>query len=247
MKSILSSAILFVLFSSVVSAGVLFSDDFSNGLSQWNTYSGDSGYSIGTTSSDGLPPPCALIDDYASNGANIRSKATFSYVGKNLEFIADLKQGNGGWAQSHAVMQVSKPSDTWYGLALMVIAGSNNDTWSHTAHILVDYLDENQQSQFEDVLLPLPSGMTGDGWHTGKIEIRADGKVDFYLKDNLTDYQLLYSSTHLINPTFDGSASFQLGSRRSYYDNALVQEVPEPASLSLLVLGGLALLRRRKA
>jgi hypothetical protein len=94
--------------------------------------------------------------------------------------------------------------------------------------------------------LPGAPGRT-PGWHKFNIEAKGAGVVNYYvdgiLSGTLTDTSPIASfDTFMLG---SGLTSNPTAPQSAYYDDVLVQSIPEPASLALLVLGGLALARRR--
>lgn len=82
------------------------------------------------------------------------------------------------------------------------------------------------------------------GWHKFGIEVRGAGVVNFYVDDILSGTITDSSVTSLDSFILGSGLSSNPAAPQSVYIDD-VRVVPEPASLGLLALGGLALLRRR--
>jgi hypothetical protein len=189
---------------------VLFYDGFDGDLSQWECWSGGGSYNCEITSADGLPPPCLLIDDYAAYGAAVFSKQTFHYVGVDLELSVDQKN-DAPWSQRYTSMDLTKERSTSGHSSIVQLSVNSVEP---ALQCSIRY-DDNGTERTESVLIALSAG--GEGWHNGKIRIRRDGIVEFYL-----DGDLLHTSTNPVTPFYDGQVEFRLGVRKSLYDNALV-------------------------
>jgi hypothetical protein len=87
------------------------------------------------------------------------------------------------------------------------------------------------------------------GWHNFKALIY-DDRIDYYVNGV---FDTSFTNTAATVGVADGYNQARIGSGLSsqfggaYYDNVLVQVIPEPASLSLLALAGLGMIRRRRA
>lgn len=217
-------------------AAVLFQDDFSGGLGNWDVSSDQDTGGTGTASIvyDGGNAR-ALLDANSSWWAMISSKQTFSYVGKDIQFSTDMIPADDD-ASLHVTAMYVNMFDR-YGSSVAHLMIQKDETGSF-AQFGFNHLDGSCDS----VLLPIPNA---DGLHRGTISIRADGFVD-YLVDGVS----YWTSTATVETAFDGTASLDLlgGSssigRHNLYDNVLVELVPEPATLTMLVIGGLAMIRR---
>jgi hypothetical protein len=244
--SICMGSILVLLLISTGLGQTLLSDSFTSvDTSKWTFYHGStqttSSASIST--SNGSPAPCLLLDDGLNNGAWAVSKQTFAFSGKTTEFSAAMQQGNAAFSdQRNAVIGISKtnhaPANDY--LAYIAVTGSSNPNSPNTVSCVSYYLD-NGTEKTESRLLSIGNG---DAWHNAKIGVDPTGLVSFFLDDMNNP---LFTSSHSIDSQYSGQMAFSIGGRKSYYDTALVTQTPEPATLTILVLGGLAVIRRRKA
>ncbi len=94
--------------------------------------------------------------------------------------------------------------------------------------------------------LDLPGAPTRTpGWHKFGIEVRGAGVINFYV-DGILSGTATDTSPNALDDFILGSGltSNPAAPQSSYYDDILVQVVPEPAALGLLALG-LLLVRRR--
>lgn len=85
------------------------------------------------------------------------------------------------------------------------------------------------------------------GWHKFAIEIVGGNTVNYYV-DNVLGATIVDTAGGGVN-TLDcfvlGSGLTSTGAQSVYFDDVHVERTPEPASLALLALGALSLLRRR--
>jgi hypothetical protein len=86
------------------------------------------------------------------------------------------------------------------------------------------------------------------GWNHVKAEINTqkinvtinNNPTESFFRNSIDDYGTLYMGSGFSNNTVEPFNGF------TYIDNMSVERIPEPATLSLLALGGLALLKQRK-
>jgi hypothetical protein len=87
-------------------------------------------------------------------------------------------------------------------------------------------------------------------WNWNKSGDKWDGTYTFDIPTNDSQWHTIYYDMTAYNPSSTGGFRFLTSnlSTGTYYidDMTLVSAIPEPASLALLGLGGLALLRRRR-
>ena len=238
--AVISAVLLPVLSGATVSGSeVLFADDFSGDLSQWE-FSWDGTYDYGITDADGTPPPCLFVDDFSWGGTEAVSVWGFEYVGNDFTFSTDLKN-----------QAVASQRRATIGLKKGVLAGSSQhaeailhmlvqgDHWDpqnrHTVRCKLLYEDGGEEFWEDSGCLSIPDG---EGWHNGGIKILDDMRVEFRVDD-----MLYYTSNQSLTTAYNGVAPIYVGSRTSRYDNVLV--TPEPVTLTLLGFGALGLLRRR--
>jgi hypothetical protein len=141
-----------------------------------------------------------------------------------------------------------------------------NENYGQTWHLGKSWWDANgvehtwaelESGIFNDFTNPVNRFMTTWEWYSFKIEV-VDWAANVWMKQGkgLTDFaseDLLFSQIN-INPdnyglhVWDGDLYVGFNQRvgHSQYDDLAFQVAPEPATLSLLALGGLALLRRRR-
>jgi len=227
-------ALVGALVSSAVAAptGTIFQEDFSGDLSKWNIWHHSStSYYIGIINTDGNPPPCLLLDDRLNYGTYAVSKQTFNYVGKSMEFSADIKQGNAAFtdqrtAHLHLCKQnVYIPGQDYF--ARIGITGSSHPN-PNKVYCRLLYEDNGTEIWEQSDYLPISNG---DGWHNARISLRSNGIVDFYL-----DQTLVYTSTQAITSAYDGQAAVEIGRRKSLYDNVLVSVVSEQEACGKLLV-----------
>ncbi|MFH0979925.1 MAG: PEP-CTERM sorting domain-containing protein [Planctomycetota bacterium] len=89
-----------------------------------------------------------------------------------------------------------------------------------------------------------PVGKRALGWHELLVAVDSDS-FDFYVDDVLGESVLRGAGNFPFNCVVLGSG-YTTGGWDSWADNVRVEIVPEPASLVVMALGGLALLRRRR-
>jgi hypothetical protein len=199
----------------------LFEDGFSECLENWTVVSeGDNTYTAECIPTDGNPPPSVLLDDLGSYHVFANSNQMFSHVDRCLEISVDLKHGNAASGlQRHAGFRLTGPDgylDHDYYVVGMSVSASTNPSHPNAVNCRLRYDDNGEDAWETSGYLTIPSG---DGWHAGTIAIQPDGFVFFYL-----DGVFVYESQHPIISRFDGSEVVQIGSRRSFYDNVLVED-----------------------
>ena len=206
-------------------ANELFSDGFSDPtLAQWNQLNGN----IQTLTSDGAPPPCLLVDDYGSGGAYATTKQALHYVGQYLEISADMKADAFVQNQRYTNLALARLDMPGVGAAYIAQMSVSED-----GRLDIQLLWDNAGTETtETAHVPLANPA---GWHNGRMTIRRDGHVEFYL-----DGALKYTSLHAVTPLYDGQVGVEVGCRRSLYDNVRVIDdigwknvTPNPAGPSV--------------
>ena len=129
--------------------------------------------------------------------------------------------------------------------------------WNDPDGAVVLTLDAIDASAFTDLELTFDLFVDDTGYEsTDKFDIEVNdtnvlslGETDFEgsLADVWTSYALDLSAFDGSVITIEFIGDTNAGSENFYVDNVEVTGVPEPASIALLGLGGLALLRRRSA
>lgn len=196
---------------------LLFFEDFSGDLSAWNFWWQGS-YTAEIIFDDGNPPPCLLLDDYLNYGTYGVSNQTFSYVNNTIEFSTDMKQGNASYSdQRRSFFALSKQNVHDESFCRIIVFASTNPNNPNTIVCQLLYDDNGTEVWEESGYLPIPDG---DGWHNGKIKIRSDRIVEFYL-----DESLVYTSTNEITTAYNGQAAVEIGGRKSLYDNVQVIQI----------------------
>jgi len=208
---------------------VLFEDHFPlppGELSQWTIVHG----------SAVVESPGVVHLGYPVYPGFIRTNASFSYVGTELEFSADMLTPDNGPDYSRTYLNLVYPQFDNRMLAGLTVVGSASGQNPNTASCTIGLKTTGGGYMMEGSgYLPLPNT---DGWHNGRVRIRADGRAEFYF-----DSVWIWTSPDPVFPDY-GQGSLMTGGWDNIYDNVLVT-TPEPASLSLLALGGLAVLRRK--
>jgi len=214
----LAGIFVFSILSHSATAGVIFFDDFTGDLSQWNIVGNCVIAQI--IGSDGNPPPCLLTDDQLNWGCYIISKQTFNYVNRMVEVSADIKQGNAAFPdQRLAYLVMSKNNGTSDSFCTIEVRGSTFPINPNTVRCILFYDDNGVETVENSGYIPIPNG---DGWRHAKMKIRSDGIVEFYL-----DGELKYTSANELIGDYDGQAAVGGGGRRSLYDNVKVEELEE--------------------
>lgn len=238
-----SLLVLCVGLGSVQASSLLLHEEFNGDLSQWDIHK-RSGHTVQINSSGGNPGAYLYTNDYLNHGAYISYKQAFDYTGLRMEFSADMQAASAAFAdQRTAGMQLVKyvaggqaglPNFAYIGLT-----GSNYSGGQPRNTCYGGFLHLNGGSETWETFNSVPLPVTGNGnaWNNGKIVLRADGFVEFYMNN-----VLVYSSTNTITQAYSGVGTLQVGGRKSNYDNPMVvlgdpvNQVPEPATL----LAGLA-------
>jgi len=135
--------------------------------------------------------------------------------------------------------------------------GAQGFQWNDPDGAVVLTLDAIDASAFTDLELTFDLFVDDTGYEsTDKFDIEVNdtnvlslGETDFEgsLADVWTSYALDLSAFDGSVITIEFIGDTNAGSENFYVDNVEVTGVPEPASIALLGLGGLALLRRRSA
>lgn len=166
-------------------------------------------------------------------------------------------QGTGVWANAASDGDFASQND--YRLSERL--GTGSTTLLDNADADGDDSPGNDGSDLNNLPSTFPGGGTSwlagtPGWHWTEVELIVDGSnVEYYLEGNLIlSGTYTGPTTGLIGigladpfPSANNSGSLGDGSGTNMIiDNLVVAVIPEPASLSLLGLGGLAMLRRRR-
>lgn len=227
-RVVILSVCVLAFVASLGNAETLFEDDFSGDLSQWNIEG-----SASIISTDGNPAPCARTVPISY----LVSKQTFTYAGRSLTLSADMRDTDSGYGRS-TDLELSNSLNTNRSIAFMAVDGDDS---LHPHTVLCGITDADGKMKYSEYIslasIPELADPDGNHWHNGKISFRPSGLVDFYL-----DGSYLWTSTNTV-ANF-GASSVRVGGWTMLYDNILV--TPEPAALSLLAVGGLALIRNRK-
>lgn len=243
MKTKLFGVLAVLAICNMATAGILYQDGFESGLggyilsgtpTQSTTQVHDGTYSMETTSS----------------GHRARQQFTASTEAITAEYW--LHDGGG----SRAFMQVTAYSGGWgAGLEQLFAIGKYNNS---------DFHGEVYNASKYQARITNAHGGTGswlnldaagspdrsNGWHKFTIDVAADwSKVSFYI-DGTLGREVALSAGAKPAGGFNW-VSYGLGAGTTaetfYYDQASITEVPDPATLVLLGLGGLMFARRRSA
>ena len=249
-KAMMVLVVLGMMHAAAHGANILFQEDFEDGsytdsLNRWNASTSWSA----SVKNGGVPSSGKYLytNDKLNYGLYFSSKVGFDYVGKQMEYSADMQAGSAGFPdQRYAHLYVAKNVGvTKSSFIYLRIYGSNhggspsgatprpNEVW---AALL--YEDGAGELQWESL-----SGLSvanGNAWNNGKIVIRPDRRVEFHVNGSL-----FYTSANQVTDDFDGTAPIMVGGRKSNYDNMLVEDfgtgaaaVPGP----LAIFGGLGLM-----
>lgn len=96
------------------------------------------------------------------------------------------------------------------------------------------------------------AGLRSIGWHNLKIVLSTDDgnslDLDFYVDNVLAEREHnIGTATSLRSyDVIRMGSGLSNGAANAYFDNMYLEVVPEPASLGVIALGGIALLRRRR-
>lgn len=242
-------------------ASVLYFEDFEDGsysdsMNRWNA----STSWTASVKTGGVPSSGKYLytDDRLNYGLYFSSKQGFEYVGKHIEYSAHMQAGSAGFPdQRYAHLYIANAvGRTKSRMVYLRIYGSNHGSSPSGAtprpnqvYCRLLYEDGSGDHQWEESF----TGYTvanGNAWNHGRIVVRPDRIVEFYVNDDL-----VYTSTQQLTDDYDGVAPIMVGGRKSNYDNVMVQEfdvqpeIPEPATM-LAGIAGLAgvgrYLRRQK-
>jgi hypothetical protein len=213
--------------SSICQAGNLYQEDFEDGVpdglvtcyGSWTIGSGLAGSAFGYHASGGYHDILA-ISGVPSSDVIVEVDFSIASAGWG-DFDIWLNAGTGG----------DVPVDPWPGYRVMVNPqeSDNPDAWIQRSDILPTHTITG--------LCMTPNTIQANERHT--LRVHRDGSdILAYLDDALI--MSASDGTYL-----DGGLALRLAGG-GVIDNILVTTIPEPATLSLLALGGLAMVRRQR-
>ena len=171
--------------------------------------------------------------------------------GDDSAFLAFTPVTGKVYTLSAALTQPS--SGTWGAIGFTenanISTGGDDDFWKNIPTNTAPWVLYRTNSNVDSFLGPLTGGVEDEGDHTGpltlSIVLNTEGAA--WTAEWFVDASSVRSETFASNPTGINYVGFSRENGTSVvFSDFSLTVVPEPATMSLLALGGLAILRRRR-
>ncbi|NUM37354.1 MAG: DUF1080 domain-containing protein [Candidatus Brocadiae bacterium] len=218
---LLALAFIVAFLGSFINAEVILSDDFSSGtLTGWTSV--DEGATSG--------PSIWGVTNLSGNMVAIQSSNIYSNHGSDIHIGSYLKRLSSSVQNYSVSLDVMSSDDDYNG----IMFGYQNSSNYYRFSISNQFANRTLQKMVGGTFTTLASdavAFTLNQWYNIKVTV-----IDSYIKVYV-DNSLLFNVMDSTFSTLGSIGLYVSASQNGYFDNVLVQSVPEASSIALLLFG----------